>query len=121
MVKWVNRNILVYSSITGLGYCKSMAGAMRLLMGSFLTSTSVKLLSMIFLESSKIVISIGNACLTMFLIMKFGDTEYFIMPSVCVGVLVYLVSFYIIGIVTITVDTVLLCFLYEDEELRSDR
>ena len=57
----------------------------------------------------------------MFLIMKFGDTEYFIMSSICVAVLVYLISFYIIGIVTITVDTVLLCFLYEDDELRSDR
>ena len=98
-----------------------MMGAMKLLMGSFLTSASVKLLSVIFLESSKIIISVGNACLTMFLIMKFGDTEYYILPSICVAILVYFISFYVIGIVTITVDTVLMCFLYEDEELRSHR
>ncbi|KAH0572450.1 Plasma-membrane choline transporter and transmembrane domain-containing protein [Spironucleus salmonicida] len=122
IVEWINRNVVIFSAISGQGYFKSLGGAMKLTMGSFFTSMSVKFLSCIFLTFAKLLIAVGSGLCT-WAIIKYSSpfSELYISGSVLVSVLMFIVSYYTVGIVQLTIDSIYMCYLYEDSFMLSDR
>lgn len=64
LVQWFNRNIQIYSCISGEGYCKSTKGAVKLLMAKILSNLFAKGLSSFFLFLGKLVVSFAGTAIT---------------------------------------------------------
>ncbi|KAH0572431.1 Plasma-membrane choline transporter and transmembrane domain-containing protein [Spironucleus salmonicida] len=122
IVEWINRNVVIFSAISGQGYFKSLGGAMKLTMGSFFTSMSVKFFSWIFLTFAKLFISIISGVCT-WAIIKYTSNfnDLFMSGAVLVSIIMFIVSSYTIGIVQLTIDSIYMCYLYEDTFMLTDR
>ncbi|KAH0573936.1 Plasma-membrane choline transporter and transmembrane domain-containing protein [Spironucleus salmonicida] len=122
VVEWINRNVVIYSAITGVGYFKSLGGSMKLTMGSFFTSMSVKFLSWIFLTFAKLLIAVGSGVCTWAIIRYTSPfQDLYISGSLLVSVLMFIISYYTVGIVQLTIDSIYMCYLYEDSFMIFDR
>ncbi|CAL6105721.1 Plasma-membrane_choline transporter and transmembrane domain-containing protein [Hexamita inflata] len=120
IVEWFNRNIQVYAAISGDGYCKSMKGAVKLLMAKIFANLFAKGLSTFFLFVGKVFATAVGAIVCGAIIYA-KTKEIMFAPSFITLGLSFLLSYYVIEIVKLVVDTIYFCFLYEETYMMRER
>ena len=86
---------------------------LQLLMGNFFTSVGVKSLSKFFLALGEILVSLIGGIMTYLVVAGSKNPDMVISPVLLSVLITYIVSFYVMHIVEITIDTIYLCFQYE--------
>ncbi|KAH0569878.1 Plasma-membrane choline transporter [Spironucleus salmonicida] len=120
ITEWINRNIQVCAAITGDGYFIATGKTLRLILGSLFTSVGVKGISKFFLFVGKILISVSSGVICYFLVKSTSQPEMVVAPIIVSTIGSYILSYYIMNIISIVIDTVFFCYLYESTFLKSD-
>ena len=77
----------------------------------------------VFLAISKVVTAAVTGVSVYFLVKAnwFGQPDMVIIPTSCSVILGYLVAFYIFEIFELVIDSIFLCYVYEEHNLRKER
>ncbi|CAL5979328.1 Plasma-membrane_choline transporter and transmembrane domain-containing protein [Hexamita inflata] len=120
IVEWFNRNIQVYAAISGDGYCKSMKGAVKLLMAKIFANLFAKGLSTFFLFIGKVFATAVGATVCGAIIYA-KTNQIMFAPTIFTLIGSFFLSYYVIEIVKLVVDTIYFCFLYEETYMMRER
>ncbi|CAL6105719.1 Plasma-membrane_choline transporter and transmembrane domain-containing protein [Hexamita inflata] len=120
IVEWFNRNIQVYAAISGDGYCKSMKGAVKLLMAKIFANLFAKGLSTFFLFIGKVFATAVGATVCGAIIYA-KTKQIMFAPTIFTLVGSFFLSYYVIEIVKLVIDTIYFCFLYEETYMMRER
>ena len=82
-------------------------------MGSFFTSVGVKGLAKFFLALGELVITLVAGIVAYVVAANSKNPQMVISPVLLAVLISFIVSFYVMHIVEITIDTIYLCFQYE--------
>ncbi|CAL5995863.1 Plasma-membrane_choline transporter and transmembrane domain-containing protein [Hexamita inflata] len=120
IVEWFNRNIQIYAAISGDGYCKSMKGAVKLLMAKIFSNLFANNLSSFFLFIGKLLTSAVGAIVCGSII--YADTKQIMLtPTIFTLLGSFFLSYFVIEIVKLVIDTIYFCFLYEETYMMRER
>jgi hypothetical protein len=120
IVMWFNRNIQVYAAISGAGYCKSLGGAMKLLLGKFMANLFAKSLTSLFIFIGKIIITaVGGVVCGVICYYQAGVIQ--IAPALVSAAGCFVLSYYVLEIVKLVIDTIYFCYLYEETFMQRER
>lgn len=114
IVQWINRNVQVFACISGEGYCKSMKEAIKLMMAKIFSNVFYKLLTTFFLFLGKIMVTAVAGFVTMLIGYYKADHAILFAPSIIASGVAYLISYYVIEVIVLVVDTIYMCYLYEE-------
>lgn len=121
LVKYLSRNVLVYAGICGAGFIQSCAGAVGLLASHLRRVVAVNLMGKAYVFMGKLFAALASAVIVGLCIAYLENSMYYLVPSLLVFVFGFLVSYYLMSMVSLTIDSVFLCYLYEDVKLSSSR
>ena len=117
---WFNRNIQVYAAISGEGYCKSLGGAMKLLLGKLMSNLFTKGLTSLFIFIGKILITVVGGAVTG-TIIYYNDNVIEVAPPLVASLICFVLSYYVLEIIKLVIDTIYFCYLYEETFMQRER
>jgi choline transporter-like protein 2/4/5 len=117
-MKFLNKNAYIQTAIYGYSFCKAARSAFFLLLRNILRVTAVNMVAEFVLLLGKLFVP----CLTtiiFYVILAYtpyaGDINDIVSPSVFVFLLAYIVSNMFSEIFAMTIETVLLCYVADEE------
>jgi len=121
-IRYTNRNAQVIASITGHNYCRSVGLAFKFELSHAATILVINTLGDLMLFLTKLFITALSTGLC-YVLCRFASSNknMTITPCLLTAGISYLVAFYIVEILELTIDVIFMAYVYETEMMLGER